>query len=831
MKRINFETFNHRYYIILFIIILLFFGNLIIHDRTPFVDSRENGWNADFYHMTMMLYKKGESLYNGFEKWDFNNSFGVMNTGYLAYSDLNIFALLHYTIVAKFGFPLYKTYGWIIFTLLLFTVFSFYYYLHDCLHYNSMMSLMGSLLLFSNNLYFSYSNMLNYSGIFFFFPLALICIDTFFKNPGIRNGVILAIAIAFPAYNGMFNVYANYISILSLTIAVYLIYQYAHKKKIVTHVKFLFFSFSISILLNIYFWLPFIWLNLKFPVKTEYTVYESAHRAFLSINPLQYIANYIQSLAGYKKHDIHFLLFYSSIALVIFTIGLIKSRFKPAKYWYTGLILISFIVYYFLKYESVLNIIRIIKPLKFQAIIALPFIVILMLEGFEFISKIKIKSNLKNKAWIGITGLAVIIFQLSHSLNILRALNYVIIVLTKSGKEFTPFWRIEVIYEALLLLTIISAVVCFLYPKRINKYIFSIIFLLAFSTHSYHRHIIEPAKNSDNAGDIYGVEKSESLLMKQVKKENSNYRAYYTEDFGFLSDPERLDYIAKNIVFLNKNPYFNRDYDLQSNSYNKRTRIRYKKMFWNNFATIIPSVDGSTAFITEEAKMIFNEFYRSLTIAYGFIFDIENPLNPIYSNMFGLKYIISPFPINKLKLVYESPESHWRYIHETPDPRPVIQFPERAYLFKNHENILNYMQDAFKNNLPIDEKLTLTTDEEIGSDCVDCIKLINNGNTIKSISYGKDEINIMIEANSYGYLEVNQALNKYWNAEIDGRKGKLLRTNYLFRLIPIRKSDKHIRLYFYMPIYTIAGIINIIAILLCIYLLFFYQNKFKFLSR
>ena len=66
----------------------------------------------------------------------------------------------------------------------------------------------------------------------------------------------------------------------------------------------------------------------------------------------------------------------------------------------------------------------------------------------------------------------------------------------------------------------------------------------------------------------------------------------------------------------------------------------------------------------------------------------------------------------------------------------------------------------------------------------------------KILSYRPDEIIIQANAAAPGYLFLSEIFYPGWKATVDGRQVRILRGNYLFRVIPIQEGDHRIRVYF-----------------------------------
>ena len=68
--------------------------------------------------------------------------------------------------------------------------------------------------------------------------------------------------------------------------------------------------------------------------------------------------------------------------------------------------------------------------------------------------------------------------------------------------------------------------------------------------------------------------------------------------------------------------------------------------------------------------------------------------------------------------------------------------------------------------------------------------------SIKILEYQNEKIHIKVSNKKPGYLILSEIYYPGWKAEVDGKKVKVHRGNYIFRVIPLREGDHEIQLYF-----------------------------------
>lgn len=66
----------------------------------------------------------------------------------------------------------------------------------------------------------------------------------------------------------------------------------------------------------------------------------------------------------------------------------------------------------------------------------------------------------------------------------------------------------------------------------------------------------------------------------------------------------------------------------------------------------------------------------------------------------------------------------------------------------------------------------------------------------KILSYNPDEIILQVEAAAPAYLILSEVYYPGWKASVDGQQTKILRGNYLFRVIPVPEGNHKIRVFF-----------------------------------
>ena len=98
--------------------------------------------------------------------------------------------------------------------------------------------------------------------------------------------------------------------------------------------------------------------------------------------------------------------------------------------------------------------------------------------------------------------------------------------------------------------------------------------------------------------------------------------------------------------------------------------------------------------------------------------------------------------------------------------------------------------------------------------------------SIQIIRYLPDEIYLKVQTPTAGFLVLSEIYYPGWYAEIDKKKVKVLRGNYLFRVIPIKPGFHNIRLFFRPFSFRIGVIISVITVVILISIYFYTKKPF-----
>jgi uncharacterized membrane protein YfhO len=78
--------------------------------------------------------------------------------------------------------------------------------------------------------------------------------------------------------------------------------------------------------------------------------------------------------------------------------------------------------------------------------------------------------------------------------------------------------------------------------------------------------------------------------------------------------------------------------------------------------------------------------------------------------------------------------------------------------------------------------------------------------------YSPDEIHMAVEAPTDGFVVLSEVYYPGWRAEIDGNPTKILRGDYLLRVVPVPKGPHKIRVYFSPGSLRLGAIITLLTL-------------------
>jgi hypothetical protein len=78
--------------------------------------------------------------------------------------------------------------------------------------------------------------------------------------------------------------------------------------------------------------------------------------------------------------------------------------------------------------------------------------------------------------------------------------------------------------------------------------------------------------------------------------------------------------------------------------------------------------------------------------------------------------------------------------------------------------------------------------------------------------YASDRIALKTRSSSAGYLVLSEVFYPGWTAVVDGRKGEVMRGNYLLRVIPLERGDHEVMLCFVSWPFRLGGLISLVTL-------------------
>ena len=174
------------------------------------------------------------------------------------------------------------------------------------------------------------------------------------------------------------------------------------------------------------------------------------------------------------------------------------------------------------------------------------------------------------------------------------------------------------------------------------------------------------------------------------------------------------------------------------------------------------------------------------------------PLFPSYRSMMadllGLRYIASGVPIQQidkhiqpgdLGLVARTPDA---YIYENPNALPRAMFVA-DWRIADFEALLK------TGDWPdFDPKTTvlLEHDPDLASPNTDDMRLAS-ASTVRIAKYENTIVELEVDAKTPGFVMLNDVWHPWWYASVDGRRTGILRSNVMFRAVPVARGKHLVR--------------------------------------
>ncbi|MFH1630250.1 MAG: YfhO family protein [Pseudomonadota bacterium] len=95
------------------------------------------------------------------------------------------------------------------------------------------------------------------------------------------------------------------------------------------------------------------------------------------------------------------------------------------------------------------------------------------------------------------------------------------------------------------------------------------------------------------------------------------------------------------------------------------------------------------------------------------------------------------------------------------------------------------------------------------------------------LKYASESISLKTSANQAGYLVLSEIFYPGWQATVDGKRVRVLRGNYLFRVIPLDKGEHEVHLYFVSWPFRVGGVISLVTLVICACLLWLPRKRLR----
>ncbi|MCJ7596552.1 MAG: YfhO family protein [Desulfobacterales bacterium] len=151
--------------------------------------------------------------------------------------------------------------------------------------------------------------------------------------------------------------------------------------------------------------------------------------------------------------------------------------------------------------------------------------------------------------------------------------------------------------------------------------------------------------------------------------------------------------------------------------------------------------------------------------------------NSVLMDLLNVKYAISHTAGTYEERKSHLPRAFMVYRYELIEKEQVLKYltspdfdPTKKIFFEKEQDPPQLFQDAFRSSLPIGQ--------------------------VKILSYRPDHITIQTESSEAGFLFLSEVFYPGWKAFIDGQPTRILRGNYLFRVLEVPEGHHEVRLEF-----------------------------------
>ena len=207
-------------------------------------------------------------------------------------------------------------------------------------------------------------------------------------------------------------------------------------------------------------------------------------------------------------------------------------------------------------------------------------------------------------------------------------------------------------------------------------------------------------------------------------------------------------------------------------------------------------------------------------------FEIHNIENPMILNLLNTKYIISDKKIDSVgfieiikwqgRLGYEEKnDKHYYYVYKNIDVLPRAYLVPNAKIIKNKSDILSTLKDEEFN-----PKNFVLFEKNINAS----LQNFSTFTPIDIIKYQPNKIDIYANLEKPGFLVLSEIWYPGWKAYDNNKEVEVLKANYIFRSLYLKKGNHNIT-FIYDPIsYKIGKTISLLSLVLIIIYFAFYKR-------
>jgi hypothetical protein len=164
------------------------------------------------------------------------------------------------------------------------------------------------------------------------------------------------------------------------------------------------------------------------------------------------------------------------------------------------------------------------------------------------------------------------------------------------------------------------------------------------------------------------------------------------------------------------------------------------------------------------------------------------------------------------------------YIYENPGYLPRVFTANKIEIVEDSDRVLEIMQNADLRDTVVMAKEDISDEEGIR---LQSIAHADRPASVRILKYENSSIDVEADMSSNGLLVLGDIYYPGWKVFVDGKKGKILKVDYMFRGVLLEKGKHRIRFSYEPQSLKKGALISLLSVIGCIVLLLF-KRKDKY---